>query len=99
MVKTGKPSEAVTLFQFSKLSRVPEFGKVNQFFKADLDICFKNMQRKHDCVALDLHAFFDAIEYVSQKIYKDEAKFEDCLVQFLDAAIPFMEEQQTNTKT
>jgi hypothetical protein len=31
MVKTGKKSEdhAVSLFQFSKLSRVPEFGRAN----------------------------------------------------------------------
>ena len=99
MIKTGKASEAVTLFQFSKLARVPEFARVNQFFKADLDICFKNMQRKHDCVALDLHAFFDAIEYLSKKIYKDEEEFEPCLTQFLDATIPYFEEQQTNTKT
>jgi len=99
MCKSGKASDAVTLFQFSKLARVPEFARANQFFKADLDICFKNMQRKHDCAALDLHGFFDAIEYLSKKIYKDEEQFEPCLTQFLDAAVPFFEDQQTNTKT
>lgn len=57
------------------------------------------MQRKHDCNALDLHGFFDAIESLCKKIYKDEEVFETCLTQFLDAAIPFIEEQQTNTKT
>jgi len=57
------------------------------------------MQRKHDSVALDLHAFFDAIEYLSKKIYKEEEVFEICLAQFLDAALPFFEELQTNTKT
>ena len=29
MVKTGKQSDAVTLFQFSKLARVPEFARAN----------------------------------------------------------------------
>jgi len=98
MVKQGKASEAVTLFQFSRLARVPEFTRMNQFFKADLEICFKNMQRKHDCQALSLDGFFDAVEYLSKKVYKDEEDFEECLTQFLDAAIPFFEEQQTNTK-
>ena len=51
------------------------------------------MQRKYECVALDLHAFFDAIEQLSKKIYKDEEVFETCLSQFLDAAVPFFEEQ------
>ena len=57
------------------------------------------MQRKHDSVALNLDGFFDAIEALSKKIYKDEDVFESCLSQFLDAAIPFFEDQQTNTKT
>ena len=72
---------------------MPEFARANQFFKADLDICYKNMQRKYECAALDLHAFFDAIEYLSKKIYKDEEVFETCLDQFLSAAVPFLEEQ------
>lgn len=29
MIKTGKASDSVTLFQFSKLARVPEFAKAN----------------------------------------------------------------------
>jgi len=57
------------------------------------------MQRKHDCVSLNLDGFFDAIEALCKKIYKDEEVFETCLSNFLDAAIPFFEEQQTNTKT
>jgi len=56
------------------------------------------MQRKHDSVALNLDAFFDAIEALCKKIYKDEDVFENCLSMFLDAAIPFFEDQQTNTK-
>lgn len=55
------------------------------------------MQRKHDCSALDLQAFFDAVEYLSKKIYKDEEDFETCLTDFLDAAIPFFEEQQASS--
>ena len=93
MVSQGKQSEAVSNFQFSRLSRVPDFAKVNQFFKADLDICFKNMARKHDTQALDLHAFFDAIEQLSQKIYKDEEDIETSLDYFLDAAVAYFEEQ------
>ena len=51
------------------------------------------MQRKYDCQGLDLHAFFDAIEALSKKIYKEEEVFENCLCQFLDAALPFFDEQ------
>ena len=51
------------------------------------------MARKYDTAALDLHAFFDAIEQLSQKIYKDEEDFESSLDLFLDAAITFFEEQ------
>ena len=69
-----------------------DFARANQFFKADLDICYKNMQRKYDCPALDLNAFFDAIEQLSQKIYKDADELVDCLNAFLDAAIPFFED-------
>lgn len=83
----------MSLFQFSKLARISEFTRANQFFKADLDICYKNMQRKYNSASLDLDAFFDAIEYLSKKIFKDEEVFETCLNQFLDAAIPFFEEQ------
>lgn len=50
-------------------------------------------------MALNLDGFFDAIEALSKKIYKDEEETETCLAQFLDAAIPYFEEQQTNTKT
>jgi len=31
------------MFQFSRLYKVPEFGKVGSFFKADLEIVFKNL--------------------------------------------------------
>ena len=67
--------------------------KANQFFKADLDICFKNMQRKYDTPSLDLYAFFDAVEALAAKIYKDEPLI-DAVTMFLDEAIPFFEEQK-----
>ena len=92
MLSTGKAGqESVTLFQFSKLARVPGFSKVNQFFKADLDICFKNAQRRHEMAALDIHAFFEAIENLAAKIYKDEEEFADALELFLDNAIAHFE--------
>lgn len=43
MITLGKATEAVGQFQFQRLARVPGFAKASQFFKADLDICFKNM--------------------------------------------------------
>jgi hypothetical protein len=77
-------------FQFSKFSRVPAFAKVGQSFKADLEIVFKNMQRKYDCQSLDLYSFFNAIEHLVPKIYKSDT-FIDGLQQFLDNAIEFFE--------
>ena len=96
IVATGKKGdENITLFQFSRLARVPEFLKINQFLKADLDICFKNMQRKYDSQTLDIHAFFDAIEILSKKIWKEES-FDCALSYFLDAALPYYEQQVEN---
>jgi len=54
MSTAGKEAERVTAYQFSRLARVPGFAKVNQFFKADLEISFKNIQRKYDVQSLDL---------------------------------------------
>lgn len=33
----------LSLFQFSRFHKVPEFSKVGSYFKADLEIAFKNM--------------------------------------------------------
>jgi len=33
----------LSLFQFSRLNKVPDFGKQGSFFKADLEIVFKNL--------------------------------------------------------
>ena len=70
---------------------MPGFAKVSPFFKADLDICLKNMQRKYDSPTLDLYAFFDAVEALSQKIYKEESLLE-AVKMFLEEAIPFFED-------
>jgi len=54
MSTAGKEAERVTPYQFNRLARVPGFGKVNQFFKADLEISFKNTQRKYEVQSLEL---------------------------------------------
>jgi hypothetical protein len=43
---------------------------------------------------LDLYSFLDAIEMLSQKIYKnqEDSTFGENISQFLDAALPFFEE-------
>ena len=51
---------------------MPAFKKLGSFFKADLEIVFKNMQRKHECTSLEIYSFFEAIEILSQKLYKGE---------------------------
>ena len=45
---TGSKKDAdlkgrLSLFQFSRFHKVPEFSKVGSYFKADLEIAFKNM--------------------------------------------------------
>ena len=49
MAAAGKEPELVTAYQFGRLARVPGFTKVSAAFKPDVEICFKNMQRKYDC--------------------------------------------------
>jgi len=55
----------ISLFQFSRFHKVPEFGKAGSYFKADLEIVFKNLQRKHDCNYIDIYGLFEAIEVLS----------------------------------
>ena len=50
---------------------MPEFGKVGSYFKADIEIVFKNLQRKYDSNYLDIYGFFEAVEKLTQKMYKD----------------------------
>ena len=49
MASAGKEPELVTAYQFGRPARVPGFTKVSTAFKPDVDICFKNMQRKYEC--------------------------------------------------
>jgi len=54
------------------------------------------MQRKYDCQSLDIHAFFDAIEVLSQKIFKQHSEegiveVSECLEMFLAEALPFFQ--------
>lgn len=63
--------DKVSQFQFSRFHKVPEFGKTGSYFKADLELVFKNLQKKYESVCLDLYAFFDACELLAQKIYKE----------------------------
>jgi len=71
--KTSKDLDTnINSMQFSRFSRVPELAKVGQFFKADLDIVFKNMQRKYDTQSLDIHGFFNAIEILVPKVFKTD---------------------------
>mgnify|MGYP001282011829 FL=1 len=55
----------ISLFQFSRFHKVPEFNKIGNYFKADIEIVFKNLQRKHDCNCIDIYGFFEAIEVLS----------------------------------
>ena len=72
---------------------MPEFGKVGSYFKADLEIVFKNLQRKHDCNYLDIYALFEAIEVLSQKVYKDEDRsYGENIAEFIEKSLAFFED-------
>ena len=84
----------LSLFQFSRFYKVPEFNKVGSYFKADLEIAFKNMQRKYDSPAIDIYSFFETVEILAQKIYKEyeESTYGEKIEWFLDAAVEYFEE-------
>jgi hypothetical protein len=100
MCASGKEPDHVTSATFSKFSRIPGFTKNNQSFKADLEICFKNMQRKYECVFLDIHSFFEVLETLCVKVFRPKVIAEDevemtvaeCLELFLAEAIPYFSE-------
>ena len=56
--------------------------------KADYDILYKNVVKRYELVTMDIYAFFDAIETLCWKIFKDAETLEEALLKFLDAAIP-----------
>ena len=77
---------------------MPEFGKTGgSYFKADLELVFKNLQKKYECVCLDIYAFFDACEILAQKIYKEQVNedgqslYGENVETFLDTSIEFFE--------
>ena len=84
----------LSLFQFSRFHKVPEFSKVGSYFKADLEIAFKNMQRKYDSPSLDIYSFFETVETLAQKIYKDyeDSTYGERIEWFLDASLEYFEE-------
>ena len=87
----------ISMFQFSRLYKVPEFSKLGSYFKADLEIVFKQLLVKYDLQhnALDLYAFFDAIEILTTKIYKNQSEdttYGDNIYSFLEATTTFFEE-------
>jgi hypothetical protein len=56
-----------------RLAKVTEFTKAEgTYFKADLEIIFKNLVKNHDSMSsIDIYDFFTAVEKLSIKMYKD----------------------------
>ena len=60
------------------------------------------MQRKYECQSLDIHSFFEVLETLSTKLYRqkptsddqDEMTVAECLEMLLNEAIPYFSEQQ-----
>ena len=59
---------------------------------------FKMLQKKYDCVALDIYGFFEAIERIVEKLYKDQmhdeegnSLFGENLTEFLDISLEWFE--------
>lgn len=75
---------------------MPEFSKLGSYFKADLEIVFKQLLVKYDLQhnCIDLYSFFEAIEILTQKIYKtnEETSFGDNITTFLDATLTYFED-------
>lgn len=86
----------ITQFQFLRITKVPEFAKEGSYFKADLEILYKAMLKKYDTTAIDIYAFFEAMEKICVKLYKDTGEGEmthaEKIKAFLDSSIPFFEE-------
>ena len=47
--------------------------------KADYDILYKNILKKTELPNMDIYCFFEAIESLCQKIYKDAENLEEAL--------------------
>lgn len=73
-----------------------EFTKVEgTYFKADLELTFKNLIKQHDGVStIDIYDFFSAVEKLCTKLYKEyeDMQLYDKVQAFIEAATPFFEE-------
>ena len=76
---------------------MPEFQKLGSYFKTELDQIYKNLQKKHECSSLGIEGFFEAVEILVSKTYKDEVDEEGNadpganLEAFLEVTEPFFE--------
>ena len=81
---------------------MPEFEKLGSYFKTELAQLFKHLQEKYAYASLGIEAFFESVEVLVRKIYKDnvdeEGNFslEENLESFLDTTIEFFEEFVAN---
>ena len=85
-----KDGDQITLFLFQKLCKVPGFlSKIGSggIMKADYDILFKTVTKKYEVQTMDIYCFFEAVETLSQKIFKDAETLEQALEKFLELAI------------
>ena len=85
MIGNGKSYETISLYQFQKLFK-PLTGKTN-LIKPDFDIVYKNILRKYECNVMDLYAFFDALEVLANKAFKDN--FSENLEKLLDMTLDY----------
>ena len=92
--KDPEVRDKITLFQFSRFYKVPSCNQIGNFFKAELEQVFKNLAKKNDSTCLDIFAFFQAIEILSQKVYKDyeDATYQDQIKWFIEESTEFFEE-------
>ena len=59
--------------------------------KADFDIVFKNVLRRMDSSVMDVNGFFEAVEQLAKKIYKDKGNNYINLNAFLNASLNYFE--------
>ena len=86
----NKKTDQITLFLFQKLSKVPGFlSKIGSggIMKADYDILFKNITKKYEVQTMDIYCFFEAVEALCFKIYREAESLEEALEKFLTTAI------------
>ena len=70
---------------------MPQLNRIGSFFKVDIELVFKTLQRKHDQNYLDMFAFFEAIEILSQKVYKDGSSLGEKVRMLLEDSLAYFE--------